>query len=58
MVDEMERLAALRQVVERLIRETGITDLQATELVAFLGANWPSLVREARLLRAPTRGVL
>ena len=53
MVDEIERLAAMRQVVERLIRETGITDLQATELVGFLGANWSSLVREARLIPKP-----
>jgi hypothetical protein len=59
MVEEGERLAAMRQVVERLVRETGITDSQAIELVGFLGcANWSSLVREARLIRAPRPGVL
>ena len=50
MVDESERLALTSHLVQRLIAETGITQIQAVELVAFLGANWPSLVREARLL--------
>jgi len=36
--------------VQRLIAETGITEAQAIELIAFLGLNWSSLVREARLL--------
>lgn len=39
------------QVVARLVKETGITELEARELVALLGNyNWASLVREARLL--------
>lgn len=58
MVDESERLALTSQIVQRLIAETGITHIQAVELVAFLGANWSSLVREARLIREPRRGVL
>jgi hypothetical protein len=35
MVDEIERLKAARQVVERLFRAIGTTDLQAAELVGF-----------------------
>ena len=52
-VDEDERLAMMSQVVHRLALETGITTAQASELVAFLGADWPSLVREARLIPKP-----
>ena len=37
-------------VVQRLMAETGITEAQAIELIAFLGLNWSSLVREAKLL--------
>ena len=37
-------------VVQRLMGETGITEAQAIELIAYLGHNWPSLVREAKLL--------
>ena len=53
MVDEIERLAALRVVALRLAAETGITAVQADELVAFLGVNWSSLMREARLIPKP-----
>ena len=38
-------------MIMRLIADTGISELQARELVALLGMDWPSLVREARLLR-------
>ena len=38
-------------VVQRLVKETGITEDQARELVAVLGMNWSSLLREARLLK-------
>lgn len=34
----------------RLVAETGISTSQARELILFLGANWSSLVREAKLL--------
>ncbi|TPL99494.1 hypothetical protein FJ943_13560 [Mesorhizobium sp. B2-3-10] len=34
-------------LIERLIRETGISEEQAIELVLFLGREWSSLVREA-----------
>jgi len=37
-------------VVQRLMAETGITEAQAIELVAFLGLNWSSLLREAKLM--------
>ncbi|MER9776802.1 hypothetical protein [Mesorhizobium sp. M0220] len=37
-------------VVRRLVKETGITEEQARELIFFLGLNWASLVREARFL--------
>jgi hypothetical protein len=37
-------------VVQRLMAETGITEAQAIELIAFLGLSWLSLVREAKLL--------
>lgn len=40
-------------MARRLVDETGITGTQARELVAFLGPNWLSLVREARLLKKP-----
>lgn len=37
--------------IARLAKETGITEAQARELVAFLGPyNWPSLLREAHIL--------
>jgi hypothetical protein len=35
-----------------LMQEAGISEVQARELIAFLGHNWPSLLREARLLNA------
>ena len=37
-------------VVRRLVQEIGITETQAWELVALLGPNWSSLVREAKAL--------
>jgi hypothetical protein len=39
-------------VILRLVKETGITEVEAREIVALLGVvNWSSLVREARLLK-------
>lgn len=37
-------------VVQRLVREVGITEEQALELISLLGLNWSSLVREAKAL--------
>jgi hypothetical protein len=38
-------------LVKRLIKETGITEAEASDLVMLLGTDWPSLVREAHLLK-------
>ncbi|WP_164482340.1 MULTISPECIES: hypothetical protein [unclassified Mesorhizobium] len=38
-------------ILSRLMTETGITEAQARELIALLGLNWSSLLREARLLK-------
>lgn len=55
MVDEHGKLPidGRGTMARRLADETGITEVQARELVSFLGLNWASLVREARLLRKP-----
>lgn len=37
-----------RRLVQRLIDETNITEAQALELIALLGGNWSSLMREAK----------
>ena len=51
MVDEQGRPSATDGLVRRLGRESGITEAQARELIAFLGPyNWSSLLREARIL--------
>lgn len=41
--------------IDRLVKEIGITERQARELISLLGLNWSSLVREAKLLRKPAR---
>lgn len=53
MANELEHpQTPFNSVVQRLMRETGIREDQARELVALLGGgNWPSLMREARILR-------
>jgi hypothetical protein len=50
MADDSDKPQAMGQVVQRLVRETNITVKQARELASLLGNNWPSLMREARLL--------
>jgi len=40
-----------RATVERLMRETGITEAEARDLVTLLGADWSSLIREANVLK-------
>jgi hypothetical protein len=51
MADDSDKPPAMGQVViQRLVRETHITVEQTRELVSLLGYNWPSLMREARLL--------
>jgi hypothetical protein len=49
---EQQGGALKNEIVTRLIADTGISEMQARELVMMIGMNWPSLVREARLLRA------
>ena len=55
MVDELGKPPTDGRVTmaRRLVDETGITEAQARELVSFLGLNWASLVREARLSKKP-----
>jgi hypothetical protein len=52
MVDEQGRPPAATDVfvVRRLVKESGITEQQARELITFLGYDWASLMREARIL--------
>jgi len=38
-------------LVQRLVDETGITEVEASDLIALLGVEWSSLVRQARLLK-------
>jgi len=38
-------------LIERLVKETAVTETEASDLVMLLGVNWSSLVREARLLK-------
>jgi hypothetical protein len=52
MADELEKPRLVDgPLIQRLIRETGISEAQARELVSLLGLNWASLMREARVLR-------
>ena len=46
-----QRRAEARAAAVHLAKETGITEAQATDLVAVLSMNWPSLIREARILK-------
>jgi hypothetical protein len=54
MADEQDeaRTKQIDFIVRRLTAEAGITEAQARELVAILGAySWSSLLREARMLK-------
>ena len=48
---ESANAKTLNVVVQRLAKDTGITEQQALELILLLGLNWASLVREAKLLK-------
>ena len=53
MADGPDKLSAAPDhlsLVQRLVKEANITEEQARELIALLGSNWPSLMREARFL--------
>ncbi|MDG4875198.1 hypothetical protein P9273_08820 [Mesorhizobium sp. WSM4935] len=47
--DDKEKAADL--LVRRLVKETGITQKQARDLIEMIGTDWASLVREARFLK-------
>ncbi len=52
MADEIDKPRLVDgPLIQRLIKETGISEAQARELVSLLGLNWASLMREARFLR-------
>jgi hypothetical protein len=42
-------------MIDRLVRETGITETEARELVSLLGTDWSSLIREANQIRKGPR---
>ena len=50
-----DKVLLTNAMIARLMTETGISVEQATELVLFLGLDWPSLKREALALNAPLR---
>jgi hypothetical protein len=52
MADEAESKRDLEGLIRRMVRETGITIDQARFLVSILGNDWPSLVREAHLIKS------
>ncbi|WP_287240650.1 hypothetical protein [Mesorhizobium sp.] len=53
MADEQDRTPNNPEVVvRRLVKETGITEEQARELIFFLGLHWASLLRETKNLAA------
>ena len=45
----------LDDIVTRLVKQTGITEAQALELVYLIGLNWASLVREAKIMKSGKR---
>jgi hypothetical protein len=49
MADEPDK-PAKETLVQRLVKEANITEEQARELIALLGYDWASLMREARFL--------
>ena len=46
--DDLSRAGTIQQ----LVKETGITEAEASALLTVLGTDWSSLVREARILKA------
>ena len=55
---EQQGGALKNETIRRLIADAGISEMQARELVALIGMNWPSLVREARMLRVSMQPAL
>jgi hypothetical protein len=52
MANEQDRTPSVpdNAVVRRLVNEAHITEQQARDLIAVLGYDWRSLIREARFL--------
>jgi len=52
MTDERDKppYKPAESLVRRLVNEVDITEEQARELIVFLGYDWSSLLREARIL--------
>ena len=46
---------AIEVLAGRLVREAGITEEQARELINLIGTDWNSLLREAHFLKEPPR---
>jgi hypothetical protein len=38
-------------LINRLVRETGIKEAEASDLITMLGVDWSSLLREARIIK-------
>ena len=49
-VPEKPNSAVRTWQIARLVKETGITEAEATDLVTVLGTDWGPLVREAHIL--------
>ena len=43
-------------LIQRLVKETGITEAEASDLLSLLGTDWSSLVREAHILKKKRAG--
>jgi hypothetical protein len=43
---------SLDDLVKRLVKETGVSEAQALELIYLVGLNWASLMREAKALKS------
>ena len=48
MADKSVVEAAKKALVDRLVRETSVTEQEARDLVMLIGPIWPSLVFQAR----------
>jgi hypothetical protein len=44
-------------IVQRLVREVGVSEAQANQLILLIGLNWASLMREAKELNRSVPGL-
>ncbi|TGQ50972.1 hypothetical protein EN836_26740 [Mesorhizobium sp. M1C.F.Ca.ET.193.01.1.1] len=49
-----QKVADVELLARRLAKETAISQDEARELIKLIGADWPSLLREAQFLKAGT----